>query len=82
MNALAESQDRNGTDAEKVFCLQQRGSTQFWDGNGWGEYADRARTFLDLDRALSVARRTGAKAVDLVVLFPSRARSLIIPLAG
>jgi hypothetical protein len=61
----------------EVFCLRERASEQFWDGEKWTEKIETARTFSDLHLALNVARRKIAYVVDLIVLFPSRARSLI-----
>jgi hypothetical protein len=75
------NQGDGGASNEHVFCLRQSESQLFWDGAGWVHNLVAARMFSDLDHALSTARRMGQSALDLLILFPTRKRSLSIPLA-
>ena len=79
MKLPARREGIEGPPIEEVFYLRQRDSELFWDGTRWAG-AERARRFGDLDHALCVAGRAALRRVDLMVSFPTRNRSLIIPL--
>jgi hypothetical protein len=79
LHQLATGHDETAN-SDTVFCLRQTDSETFWNGLTWVDDAAAAKTFSDLDVALSVAHRTWHQGVDLLVMFPTTRRSLRIPL--